>query len=136
VFPLSTFGFLFSMVGMADWAQLKYVALEEIEATLAELPTPLLARARALPITLEPRPNAAQQADGIDEDTMGLFVGPDFVDEGNVPMPPQIILFLEIIWEVAEEDEEIFREEVRITLMHELGHYLGLDEDGLAERGL
>jgi len=29
-----------------------------------------------------------------------------------------------------------FREEVRTTLLHELGHYLGLDEEGLIDRGL
>ena len=35
-----------------------------------------------------------------------------------------------------EEDEEIFREEVHTTYLHELGHYLGLDEDDLFDRGL
>jgi predicted Zn-dependent protease with MMP-like domain len=51
-------------------------------------------------------------------------------------MPPQIILFLENIWDVAETDEKLFRDEVRTTFLHELGHYLGLDEDDLTERGL
>lgn len=51
-------------------------------------------------------------------------------------MPPQIILFLENIWEYAEGDAGVYRVEVRTTLLHELGHYLGLDEDDLAERGL
>ena len=36
----------------------------------------------------------------------------------------------------VEGDEEEFRFEVRTTLMHELGHYLGLDEEELDERGL
>ena len=52
------------------------------------------------------------------------------------PLPPQIILFLENIWELAEEDEAVYREEIRTTLLHELGHYLGLDEIDLEERGL
>ncbi len=68
------------------------------------------------------------QADGIEPDTLGLFTGPEFADEGNVPLPPQIILFLENLWDFAEGDEAIFREEVRTTFLHELGHYLGLDE--------
>ena len=38
--------------------------------------------------------------------------------------------------EQAAGDIKTFREEVRKTLMHELGHYLGLDEDDLIERGL
>ena len=36
----------------------------------------------------------------------------------------------------AEADEEIYRDEVRLTYLHELGHYLGWDEDEIAERGL
>ena len=32
--------------------------------------------------------------------------------------------------------EEIFADEVHTTFMHELGHFLGLDEDDLYERGL
>jgi len=52
------------------------------------------------------------------------------------PLPAQIILFLENLWDFAEEDEEFFREEVRTTYLHELGHYLGLNEIDLEERGL
>jgi predicted Zn-dependent protease with MMP-like domain len=51
-------------------------------------------------------------------------------------MPPQIILFLDNLWDFADRDEGVFRQEVRTTLLHELGHYLGLDEDDLTERGL
>ena len=107
-----------------------------MEVTLAALPKPLRARAEKLPVTFERRPNANLQADGIEPDTLGLFTGADFVQEGNALLPPQIILFLENLWDFAEGDEEIFREEVRTTFLHELGHYLGLDEDGLVERGL
>ena len=51
-------------------------------------------------------------------------------------LPPQILLFLDNIWDYAEADEEIYRDEVRLTYLHELGHYLGWDEDEIAERGL
>ncbi len=112
------------------------LALAEVEATLAALPKPLRERAGKVPVTFERQPNAGLQADGIEADTLGLFTGPEFADEGNVPMPPQIILFLENIWDFAEGDEEIFRDEVHTTFLHELGHYLGLDEDELTERGL
>jgi len=115
---------------------LQTLALAEVEATLVALPKPLRERAEKLPVTFERQPNAGLQADGIEADTLGLFTGPEFADEGQVPMPPQIILFLENLWDFAEGDEEIFREEVRTTFLHELGHYLGLDEDELTERGL
>ena len=89
-----------------------------------------------LPVTFERQPNAGLQADGIELDTLGLFTGPEFVAEESVPMPPQIILFLENLWDFADGSEKAFRDEVRTTLLHELGHYLGLDEDELTERGL
>lgn len=114
------------------------MALEEVETTLAALPGPLRERAEALPVTFERRPNAAHRRDGIEADTLGLFVGSEFAYEetASLPLPPQIILFLENIWDLAEADEESFREEVHTTYLHELGHYLGLDEDDLFERGL
>lgn len=119
-----------------DWEKLCAMASVEVEKTLTALPKPLRARAEKLPVTFERQPNAELQADGIEADTLGLFVGPDFADEENVPMPPQIILFLENIWDIAETDEKLFRDEVRTTFLHELGHYLGLDEDDLMQRGL
>jgi predicted Zn-dependent protease with MMP-like domain len=121
-----------------SWDKLQQIALEEVETTLADLPLPLQDRARALPVTLDRRPNEAQLSDGIEPDTLGLFVGPEFAFEETsaLPLPPQVILFLENLWEMAEEDTAIFREEIRVTYMHELGHYLGLDEDDLFERGL
>jgi predicted Zn-dependent protease with MMP-like domain len=120
----------------ADWKRLLTIAQDEVASTLASLPAHLQTEARRLPVTCEPRPNEALLRDQVEPDTLGLFVGPEFAQESNVPLPSQIILFLENLWELAEGDEEIFRDEVRTTYLHELGHYLGLDEDGLFERGL
>jgi predicted Zn-dependent protease with MMP-like domain len=119
-----------------NWQQLLRLASDEIEATLADLPAPLRERARQLPVTFERVPNAALLTDGIEADTLGLFTGAEFAEEGQVPMPPQIILFLENLWEFADQHEEVFLDEVRTTYLHELGHYLGLNEDDLFERGL
>jgi len=121
-----------------NWQELQRIALEEVEDTLGSLPEPLRVKAATLPVTLEPFPNPMHLEDGIEADVLGLFVGPDFASEEStaLPLPPQIILFLENIWEQAEEDEELFRDEVHTTYLHELGHYLGLDEEDLFERGL
>lgn len=119
-----------------DWNSLVALATDEVESTLAGLPPELRERAVLLPITFEPCPNEGLIEDGIEPDTLGLFVGPEFAEEGTVPMPPQIILFLENLWDTAEEDKAVFCEEVRTTLLHELGHYLGLNEDDLFDRGL
>ena len=119
-----------------NWERLCTVAAAEVEATLTALPKPLRERAEKLPVTFERQPNAGLQADGIEPDTLGLFAGAEYVEEESVPLPPQIILFLENLRDFAEGDEVIFREEVRTTFLHELGHYLGLDEDELTKRGL
>ncbi len=119
-----------------NWEQLVRVARDEVAATLVELPGDLRERADALPVCYERRPNRALVADGLDPDVLGLFVGPDFGVEEHFPLPAQIILYLENIFEMVEADEDEFRLEVRTTFMHELGHYLGLDEDDLDERGL
>ncbi len=118
--------------------KLRDIALAEVEATRAQLPPPLRERAQSLPVTVQGRPNAAQCRDGIEPDTLGLFVGNEFAFEESsaVPLPAQVILFLENLWEQAEGDQDIFREEVHTTYLHELGHYLGLDEDDLFDRGL
>jgi predicted Zn-dependent protease with MMP-like domain len=119
-----------------NWDKLCDVALAEVEMTLEALPEPLRKRAEKLPVIFEPQPNTDLQADGIEADTLGLFTGAEFVEENDVPLPPQIILFLENIWSLAKTNDKHFREEVRTTFLHELGHYLGLDEDELTERGL
>jgi len=112
------------------------IASGEVEATLETLPLPLRERAGAVAVTYERCPGVDLQADGIEADVLGLFCGPEFVEEEHVPMPPQIILFLENVWDMAAGNENVFRDEIRTTFLHELGHYLGLDEDDLMRRGL
>lgn len=116
--------------------KLEALAAAEVAATLAALPAPLGGQARKLPILFERVPPRELVAEGIEPDTLGLFTGPEFADEEHAPLPPQIILFLENIWDAAERDKKVFRAEVRTTFLHELGHYLGLDEDELSARGL
>jgi predicted Zn-dependent protease with MMP-like domain len=120
------------------WDDLQKLAEEEVREILRSLPPELRERAVKLPLCFELVPNEKWVEDGIEPDTLGLFVGEAFPDGvfGGVNLPAQIILFLENLWEMAEGEEETFRLEVRRTYLHELGHYLGLDEFGLEERGL
>jgi predicted Zn-dependent protease with MMP-like domain len=87
-------------------------------------------------VAFEKCPNAAMQAEGIEADTLGLFTGPEWAEEGLIPAPPHIILYLENLWEAAETDEKRFRDEIATTFLHELGHFFGFDEDDLADLGL
>lgn len=114
------------------------MAEEEVRGILRRLPRKLRPHSEALPVIYEPQPNAAILADGWEPDLLGLFVGKAYGEEesGFADVPPQILLFLENLWDFAEGDAAIYREEVRTTYLHELGHYLGLDELDLEERGL
>lgn len=122
---------------MKDWAEWLARAEREVAAVLASLPRALRQQAREVTVSYERKPAPALIADGIEVDTLGLFVGSAYPEDYHAsPIPQQIILYLENIWEMTDGDPEFFGEEVRDTFLHELGHYLGLDEDGLAERGL
>ena len=113
------------------------IATAEVAATITELPENLREPAQAIATTFEPKPNAGFIADGIETDTLGLFLGEAMAaPPSSHPQPTQIILFLETLWEFAGTDEAAFREEARITYLHELGHYFGFDEDDLEERDL
>ena len=118
------------------WEQMCGVAEGEIARILAELPEPLRGRAKMVPVALERRPSEALQADGVEVDTLGLFTGPEWVEAGEVVMPPQIFLYLDNVWEVAETGGKRFGDELATTFLHELGHFFGFDEDGLGAMGL
>ncbi len=120
------------------WHRLFLAAQEEITGLLDALPPPLRKEARKVPVTLEPEPSAALRREGLAPDTLGLFTGEAFPDKyvSAHDVPAQIILFLRNIWEYAKHDVADYRMEVRKTYLHELGHYLGLDEDALVERDL
>jgi len=121
------------------WARLTQIAQQTVEAVLAALPLEVREQISELPITFDPKPNAAMAASGIDPDrTLGLFSGVPYARaiEVSQRLPPQIILFLTNIHTYVRGDLPEFRIEVRRTLLHEIGHFLGLDEDGVDVRGL
>jgi predicted Zn-dependent protease with MMP-like domain len=103
-----------------------------------KLPAAVAAAATALPVVCHDWPSEEIMDGEFEPDILGLFVGDPLGAEpgfGNAA-PAQILLFLESIYDYAEGDMRIFRDEVRITYLHELGHYLGWDEEDLEARGL
>ena len=119
----------------APFTYLMEVATEEIEKTRSELPEPLRDALSEVATVLEEFPSPAHEADGVDSDQLGLFEGADATDPAS-PQMPRIVLWLGNLWDMCEAEEDAYRKEVRITFLHELGHYLGLDEDDLSARGL
>lgn len=119
-----------------DWYA---IADREARAVCAALPPDLRACVTELAITLDPYPTPDEEIEeGDDEALLGLFVGPTYAEAASdpEPLPSAIRLFVENLRDEAEDDLGRFRQEVRTTLLHELGHYLGLDEEELDKRGL
>ena len=121
-----------------DFARLSALAHQVVAAAQRRLPPAVRAAAERIPVCHEPHPNATLRAEGCEPDILGMFVGHEHQGEltEGAPLPPQILLFLENIWDYAEGDETAYRDEVRLTYLHELGHYFGWDEDEIAARGL
>jgi predicted Zn-dependent protease with MMP-like domain len=117
-------------------SRLTALAVETVTATQRRLPPEILPLARSVPVHYEAVPAGDLLAEGFEPDILGLFAGDPHGTSSDNPSPPQIILYLENIWDLAGEDVAVFREETRLTYLHELGHFLGWDEDDLAARGL
>lgn len=121
-----------------DFDRLVKLAADTVGAAQRSLPAEIRPLARGVPVHYERLPAADVIAEGFPPDILGLFTGSAHGEElaGDRPAPPQILLYLENLWDFAEDDVDVFRDEVRLTYLHELGHYLGWDEDEVAARGL
>ena len=71
-----------------------------------------------------------------DPDLYGLYEGVPLPERGDMAgaLPDTITIFRRPLEEDFDDPREL-EEEIRITVLHELGHYFGLDEDRLAELG-
>jgi predicted Zn-dependent protease with MMP-like domain len=113
-----------------------------IEHACAALPDEFRSALEQVPIVVEPVPPADLVMNGnpleLPPDLLGLFVGAsqlEHVEDDPVGNVPRIYLFQRNI-ERACSDREDAAEQVRVTLFHELGHYLGFDEEGVESMGL
>lgn len=111
---------------------------EIVRRVVAELPPDLRTLAERVPVYCEWEMAEHWLEDGVADDSMGLFSGPA-LNEPTDPdclESPSITFFLAELWDYCGEDLPTFDEEVRITYIHEFGHYLGLNESELEARGL
>ena len=71
-----------------------------------------------------------------DPDLLGLYHGVPLTERGDMAgVLPDTISIYRIPLEESFPDPGKLREEIRITVLHELGHYFGLDEERIADLG-
>jgi predicted Zn-dependent protease with MMP-like domain len=102
---------------------------DHVRAALDELPPELAKGLRNLAVIVEDEHPE-------DPDLFGLYHGVPLPDRGDMAgqLPDKISIY-RIPLEESFSDPEEHREEIRITVLHELAHYFGLDEDRIAELG-
>ena len=102
---------------------------DHVRAALDELPPHLAAALTNVAVVVE-----AENPE--DPDLFGLYHGVPLPERGDMAgMPPDTISIYRIPLEESFPDPEELRDEIRVTVLHELAHYFGLDEDRLAELG-
>ena len=71
-----------------------------------------------------------------DPDLYGLYEGVPLPERGDMAgaLPDTITIFRRPLQEDFDDPREL-EDEIRITVLHELGHYFGLDEERLGELG-
>jgi predicted Zn-dependent protease with MMP-like domain len=120
-------------VGKAEFARL-------VEAALADLPPMVAEHLERVPVVIEERPTPGQLKSlgmGRRDLLLGLYVGTSLADESvhhGVEMPSAIYLFQEDIELVCDSPQQL-REQIRTTVLHEVGHHFGLNEQQLEDLG-
>jgi predicted Zn-dependent protease with MMP-like domain len=120
------------------FGQLESIAAETVAAVVRRLPADIRTAAQAVTVHFEAGPDETVLAEGFEPDILGLFQGsPHGSEFGESDLrPPRIVLYLPSLWDFAEEEVKTYKAEVKRTYLHELGHFLGWDEDQIAARDL
>ena len=112
-----------------------------VEHSVAELPKPIRAKLDEVPVMVQDLPTRemlAEEEPPLTPDLLGLFVGRHIFARSTSELPGApgaIFLFRRNLLRACTTREELERE-VRITVQHEVGHLMGLDEDELDDWGL
>lgn len=111
-----------------------------VTQAVESLPPRFLERLENVEVMVESAPTREDLEDaGIEpgRTLFGLYQGVPQTQRGTwygSVLPDRIVIYQRPIEAIARDRREI-RKEIRITLMHEIGHHFGLGEDELSEAG-
>ena len=103
---------------------------EHVERVLASLPADLREAMSNVEIVVEDE-NAE------DPDLFGLYFGIPLTERGDYSgvLPDKIAIYRLPLEEEFGDDPSVLEDEIRITVLHEIAHHFGIDEDRLDELG-
>ncbi len=113
-----------------------------VEQALLGLPEQFREFLEEVPVQIEPRPSPRLlHSLGLKDDELllGLYQGANLMDRSESegrgsPIPNHILIFQEDVELVSDSEADLIRE-VRTTVLHEIGHHFGMDEQDLDELG-
>ncbi len=103
-----------------------------VDRALDEIPEELAARVSNLVVLVEDVPPADQP-----DDLLGLYEGAGIAGgtfDAPGGLPDRVFIFRRPLLACCSTPEELV-EEVRVTVVHEVAHHFGVDEDRLHELG-
>lgn len=110
-----------------------------LDKVLESLPDVIRSAVEEVPVIVEPKPSRAiaERAPHITPEVLGLFVGSTLADKVMaVSGYPNVVMLFQRNLERAGRSRTEVAKEIKITLLHEYGHYLGFDEEELEHLGL
>jgi predicted Zn-dependent protease with MMP-like domain len=120
-----------------DYREIK----KEVGRVIDRLPRSFRERLLNVEFVVEERPSIELlRAEGLDprHDTLyGIYQGVPLPDRSSLDpplLPDKITIFAEPLLEDFPDPEEL-REEIRLTVLHEIAHYFGMDEEEIEDLG-
>lgn len=120
-------------LGVGDERDIGFIENVAVKV-LASLPDPFRSKLAHVPLVLERRPSLSMVRSGFDPRALGLFEGASIIDE-ETELPARVVVFTHNLLAEAKGREEL-AEQIEITILHEVGHYFGLEEEDMPRLGL
>lgn len=106
-----------------------------LDSVLQTLPQPFKALLDNVVISVMPYAEPEWLEGASPKEVFGLYLGTPLTERGydeSYRLPDQILIFQAALKAAFDNPAEL-KEEIRVTLVHELGHFFGLDEDEITE---